>query len=185
MSSLKPAVEDLIGAIAENRDRESFAMLFEYFGPRLKSYFLRHGAEPMRAEEWVQEAMLSVWDKAHTFDARRAAGSTWIYTIARNKRIDALRRDRMPEVPPHDPDVAVPEEFEGALDAARRIDVIRAAIDNLTPEQATAIRRVYFADETLSSISQETGVALGTVKSRVRLALQHLRRALRSVEGNE
>ena len=86
----------LIEAVALRRDREAFAQLFEYFAPRLKAWLIKSGATPGAAEDFAQDAMLTVWRKADLFDARKARAATWIFTIARNRRLDMLRRDARP-----------------------------------------------------------------------------------------
>ena len=89
-------LSDLVEAVARTRDRAAFAHLFEHYAPRIKAYFLRLTVSGAEADELVQEAMLAVWRRAETFDRRQSSVATWIFTIARNKRIDALRRNRRP-----------------------------------------------------------------------------------------
>src|SRR6202012_3699146 len=98
-----------IADIAARRSRESFALLFSRFAPRVKSYLLKLGARPELAEELAQETLLTIWRKATYFDPNRASAATWIFTIARNLRIDALRRERHPEALEHEPEL-MPEE---------------------------------------------------------------------------
>ncbi len=93
----------LIEKIAETKDRDAFAALFAHFAPRLKGYLLRLGASDGQAEEVLQEALLTVWRKADLFDRKKAAASTWIFTIARNRRIDILRKRKFPEIDAEDP----------------------------------------------------------------------------------
>src|SRR5699024_8712623 len=90
------AHDRLIEAVALRRDREAFAQLFSYFAPRLKAWLIKSGATPGAAEDFAQDAMLTVWRKADLFDARKARAATWIFTIARNRRLDMLRRDARP-----------------------------------------------------------------------------------------
>ncbi|MBI3180365.1 MAG: sigma-70 family RNA polymerase sigma factor, partial [Deltaproteobacteria bacterium] len=97
--------EQTLRAIALHRDRDAFQALFGHYGPRLKAYFLRAGGDATLAEELLQEVMLILWHKADRFDPARAAPSTWIYAIARNKLIDRLRQERRFEVDPHDPNL--------------------------------------------------------------------------------
>lgn len=173
--------DDLLLAVARDRDRGAFARLFEHFAPRLKAYLRRLGAEAGAAEELAQEVMLTVWRRADRFDPAQASASTWIFTIARNKRIDALRRERRPEIDPDDPTL-VPDPVEPAdrrLEAAQASGRLRAALRELPPEQAELLRLAYFEDKAHSAISAERGIPLGTVKSRLRLAMERLRKALR------
>ena len=93
----------LVEAVAHARDRSAFASLFAYFAPRIKAYLMRGGADAGTAEEITQEAMIAVWRRADTFDPAQATVSTWVFTIARNKRIDLLRRERRADYDPDDP----------------------------------------------------------------------------------
>lgn len=170
----------LIEAIALRRDRAAFADLFAYFGPRVKAWMLRAGSNPTAAEELAQETMLAVWQKARLFDPARAGASTWIFTIARNLRIDALRRERHPSELMQDAE----DETEGPMQADRVLAIsqqetrIRSALTLLPPEQADVIRKAFFEDKVHAEIEKELGIPLGTVKSRLRLAINRLRAAL-------
>jgi RNA polymerase sigma-70 factor (ECF subfamily) len=165
-----------IVAVAAERSRADFIRLFERFAPRVKGYLIRLGAPAELAEELAQETLLSVWRKAAYFDPARAGASTWIFTIARNLRIDAIRRDRHPE-DLDDPGLA-PEEACAAdvmIEAAERDERLRAAMTALPQDQAEVIRLSFFLDKPHSEISRELGLPLGTVKSRLRLAMVKLR----------
>ena len=168
----------LIEAVADQRSKAAFAELFEHFAPRLKSYLMRLGTEGSAAEEVVQEAMVMVWRKAESFDRRQASASTWIFTIARNKRIDRLRRERRPELDPNDP-ALVPDaepQADRSVEAKQSRKRILAAIKNLPDEQSELIRMAYFDDKSHAEIAAEKDLPLGTVKSRIRLALGRMRR---------
>ena len=174
-------LNDLVLAVAGQRSRAAFAALFAHFAPRLKSYLMRLGAEAGQAEELVQDVMLQVWHRAETFDPAQANASTWVFTIARNKRIDAIRRERRPEIDLTDP-ALVPEPVEPAdrtLEAGQENARLNAAIGALPNEQAELLRLAYYEDKPHSTISAERGIPLGTVKSRLRLAVDRLRRLLR------
>lgn len=183
MSVPEPAVaqasfDTLIEAVARDRDRAAFAELFEHFAPRLKSYLMRLGTDDGAAEEVVQEAMVMVWRKADSFDRRQASASTWIFTIARNKRIDRLRRERRPELDPNDP-ALVPDPVEPAdmtVQSQQSRDRILLAVEKLPAEQSELIRMAYFDDKSHAEIAAEMALPLGTVKSRIRLALGRMRR---------
>jgi RNA polymerase sigma-70 factor (ECF subfamily) len=171
---------DLVARIAEAADRSAFAELFRRFAPRLKAYLLRLGADEGGAEEVVQEAMLTVWRRAATFDARQASVATWIFTIARNKRIDRFRRERRPEFDPNDPmlvPAADPAPAEG-LSQRQEKRRLAEALAALPAEQAELLRLAFFDGLSHADIAQRSSLPLGTVKSRVRLALGRLRRAL-------
>lgn len=170
----------LIEAVATDHDREAFAALFDHFAPRLKAFFMRAGANPSMSEELVQESMLVVWRRATLFDRSKASASTWIYTIARNKRIDRLRRERRPEYDPNDP-ALVPAPETGAdstVEATQWSCRVRDAMGALPAEQRRVLDLHYFEDKSQSTIAEELTLPLGTVKSRLRLALKRLRSAL-------
>jgi len=166
---------DCIIAIAARGDREAFASLFGHFAPRLKSFFVRSGAAPGLAEDLAQETLLMVWRKAGLFDPARAQASTWVFTIARNLRIDAKRRERDPQ--------AVAEFFDSPAEpmpsehllSAERDALVRRALTQLPAEQAEALRLSFYEDRPHSEIAGLLGLPLGTVKSRVRLAMARLR----------
>ena len=174
-------LEGHMAAIARDRDRAAFIEVFRYFAPRLKAYLMRLGSAPQEAEELMQEVLIIVWQRAETFDAKQASVSTWIFTIARNKRIDALRRERRPEIDPNDP-ALVPAAEPAADDTLATLQQnarLREAIEVLPPEQIELVRMAYFEDKAHVAIAEEKNLPLGTVKSRLRLALGHLRKALK------
>jgi RNA polymerase sigma-70 factor (ECF subfamily) len=170
----------LIEAVARDRDRQAFAQLFRHFAPRLKAFGMRRGSDPASAEELAQETMLTVWRKAATFDRRRATASTWIFTIVRNKRIDLFRREGRPEVD-LESIVDMPSDTISAddtLTSNQAGQAIRRALDGLPAEQLLIVQKAFFEDKSHSVIAEELNLPLGTVKSRVRLALARLRVAL-------
>lgn len=178
------SAEDLMSAVAERRDRKAFARLFELFGPRIKGYLIRQGADPASAEDLVQDVMLTVWRRAAQFDRSKAAASTWLFTIARNRRIDTLRRVRRPEIDPADPAlVREPDDpADRVVEAAQRRASLHAAVAELPEDQAKLLRLAYFEDKSHSVIAAELSLPLGTVKSRLRLAMGKLRAALETME---
>nr|ADI19834.1 DNA-directed RNA polymerase specialized sigma sub unit, sigma24 homolog [uncultured alpha proteobacterium EB000_37G09] len=177
--------DELLVRVGRDRDKSAFAELFDYFAPRVKSFLLRFGTDMSLAEEIAQEAMIMVWRRAETYDPRQSAASTWIFTIARNKRIDRLRRENRPLPDMTDPAV-MPESIEtGEIQVARmqQEKKIRHALKNLPEEQAKMIFSAYYEEKSHREIAEESGVALGTVKSRIRLALNRLRAHLNEDEG--
>jgi RNA polymerase sigma-70 factor (ECF subfamily) len=173
-----------IGAVATMRDRSAFARLFAHFGPRVKGYLRRLGADDGMAEDLTQEVMLSVWRRAEQYDRRLAAPSTWVFTIARNKRIDVLRRQRRTtDQEIEDPMTERDPEPRGdqAVEARQIRDRVREAIATLPGEQAELVRIFYFEDKSHSEIAGALDLPLGTVKSRLRLALGKMRATLGSV----
>lgn len=176
-----PSPEELLVAVGRRQDRAAFAALFGHFAPRVKSYLRRLGCEAGAADELVQEVMLLVWRRAETYDPAAASAATWVFTIARNKRIDVLRREQRPEIDPNDP-LLVPEPTESAhqrVESRQETGRLRAALKELPPDQADMLRMAYFEDKPHSVISAEQGIPLGTVKSRLRLAMDRLRKVLR------
>ncbi len=171
---------DLIERVAATRDRVAFATIFEHFAPRLKAFGMRQGSDPASAEELAQEALLSVWRKAETFDRTRATVTTWVFTIVRNKRIDMFRRESRPEVAL---DLA-PEQVSEADGPDRMLEIdqsggaVREALRHLPVDQLEVVRKAFFEDKSHSVIAEELNLPLGTVKSRIRLALARLRAAI-------
>ena len=167
----------LMVAIAKNQDKTAFADLFAYFAPRLKSLLIRIGASPGRAEEIAQETMLAVWRKAPLFDPAGPSASGWIYRIAKNLYVDELRRDRRSAsaavaLPTEDDDVPQPD----AIVSIRHLEArVRAAVAELNPEQLRVITLSFFEEKPHADIAKELSIPLGTVKSRVRLAMKKLR----------
>lgn len=175
---------ELILAIAERRDRTAFATLFRHFAPRLTAFGMRAGANRETAEELAQEAMIAVWNKAAMFDSRRASVSTWIFTIVRNKRIDLFRRESRPEIDPEEMRLMQEPTPTGEAHVGHRQtqQVLARSIDDLPAEQAELLRRAFYMDQSHSAISKELDLPLGTVKSRIRLALARLRDQVAEIE---
>lgn len=171
----------LIRRIAHNADRIAFAALFRHFAPRVKAYMRRLGANDGLAEDLAQEAMLAVWRKAALFDPARAGAATWVFTIARNLRIDTLRRERPTEALPSDAERRDADASPGAeakLITAERDRTLRVALEVLPPEQARLVQLAFYEDKPHREIEVVLGIPLGTVKSRLRMAMQRLRNAL-------
>lgn len=175
-------------AVAQAADRPAFAALFRHFAPRLKTFLMRGGTDEALAEELAQEAMACLWRRAASFDPARARASTWLYTIARNLRIDHGRRQAGiatgapdgwdAEQQPADAHLAP----DALLLAAQRERAVREALADLPPEQARLVRLNFFEEHAHSRIAEDLGIPLGTVKSRIRLAVAQLRRALEGLE---
>ena len=169
-----------MGRIARERCRASFAELFEHFAPRLKSYLIRLGSDPLAAEEIIQEVMLNVWRKADQYDATQASVSTWIFRIARNRRIDSHRRLARPDLDPEDPLLRPPDaESPDVIVNRHQIEiVVRRELETLPEEQLTLLQAAFYDGLSHSEIAKRFELPLGTVKSRIRLAFQRLRRSL-------
>ncbi|MEM7440584.1 MAG: sigma-70 family RNA polymerase sigma factor [Pseudomonadota bacterium] len=167
-----------IHRVRDHEDEASFSLLFNHFAPRIKGFLIKAGASPQMAEECAQDVMVTLWHKAHLFDATRASAATWIFTIARNKRIDALRKalrsepDDLPWGPEAEPAQA------DALGLKEETARLVQAIATLPCQQRAVIERAYFGDKTQSELAAELGLPLGTIKSRMRLAMDRLRKAM-------
>ena len=165
-----------VARIALDGDREAFVLLFDHYAPRVKALLVRTGSNPVAAEELAQETLLAVWRKAHLFDPTRASAAAWIFTIARNLRIDSIRRtDRAvyaeDQAPPGD-DPPQPDTILAGVQDGQRV---RAAMASLNPDQAQAIEMAFFHEQTHTQISQALGVPLGTIKARIRFGMMKLR----------
>lgn len=172
-----------VAAVGERRDRDAFRRLFEHHAPRIKAFLIRSGMSPGAAEDCMQDAMVTLWRKAHLFDPARATATAWLFAVARNRRIDLVRRARRPE----------PEELPWGMDAVPEPDAAVAlqqdarrlaqAVAQLPPAQRALVERAFYGDLSHSEIAAETGLPLGTIKSRIRLAIERLRRAMETAEG--
>ena len=168
----------LLLAVRDKQDKAAFAALFRHFAPRVKAFLMKGGSDAATAEECAQDVMATLWQKSHLFDPSRASVATWVFTIARNRRIDIARRSRRPEPeaidwgPESEPDQA--DLYETAQETKR----LGAALSDLPEKQRALIQRAYYGDLTHSEIAAETGLPLGTIKSRIRLALDRLRQNL-------
>ena len=172
---------DLIEAIASCQDRTAFAALFRHYAPRVKAFLVRGGADSESAQEIAQEAMIMVWRKAASFDRTRASAATWIYAIARNKRIDVLRRTARPAIEAEDwLTIFAPEEgsADKSVAAGQTYTRVKELMEGLSADQLIVIRKALLEDKTHTAIAEELRLPLGTVKSRIRLALGRLREAL-------
>lgn len=182
-ASISPSVgpdwtKELI-AIRDHKDQAAFARVFSHFAPRVKGFLMRSGASAEMAEECAQDVMATLWRKSHLFDPSKASPSTWIFTIARNRQIDLIRKSRRPE--PEELDWGPDEEQDpsDALALQEETDRLGKALAELPEKQRDLIQRAYFGDLSHNEIAAETGLPLGTIKSRIRLALDRLRHSMK------
>ncbi|MEP5153041.1 sigma-70 family RNA polymerase sigma factor [Planktotalea sp.] len=168
-------------AVRDHRDRDAFSQLFDHLAPRLKGFVMRSGTGAAQAEEIVQDVMLTVWRKASMFDPHRAQASAWIYQIARNRHIDIVRKENrpIPDELTHEP--AVEPDASHILAFDQEASQLKSAIEQLQPDQKEIIEKAYLGDLTHKEISDQTGLPLGTVKSRIRLGLSRLRKELKGL----
>ena len=188
ISSIAPSKSDglphqmaeLMSLIARNRDRTAFAQVFDFYAPRIKAFLMRSQYPPALAEELTQDVMVTLWQKAHMFDPEKSSLGTWLFRIARNRRIDLIRRDKSDKLDANDPTMfPTIEEFDQeGIDAKIRDERVRMAISALPDKQMQLIRLSFFEGQPHSQIAEELNLPLGTVKSRIRLAFNKLRKQL-------
>ena len=179
----RPVQDDLtrlLVAVAERRDRNAFMQIFNYYAPKLKAFFIKQGVSLNVAEDLIQEVMLVVWRRAGTFQPGRSSVNAWLFTVARNKRIDHIRKERRPDPDPNEMALETqhPPTPEVLVTAGDEKDVLQEAVGSLPKDQAEIVRLAYYEDLSHSTIADKLGLPLGTVKSRIRLALGRLRLGL-------
>ena len=177
--------DKLLLSVSEGRDKLSFRKLYDFFSPRIKGYIMKLGSDELTAEEITQETMDIVWRKAHTYNSQSSGANTWIFTIARNKRVDHLRKygKKLPDLD----DISLkPEEEIQPDDVLFHKEIkssVSSALKNISPDQAKIVFAAYYQGKTHKEISEDLKIPLGTVKSRVRLALNNLKKIIVKVEG--
>ena len=169
---------ELIKKVETLKDISAFEELFNHFAPRVKAFLMKSGADPQMAEECSQEVMATVWRKAHLFDPSRASASTWIFTIARNKKIDAIRKQNRPEPEQLYPDQDYEPDQESVVELQQETERLTLALGELPEKQRVLVEKAYLGELSHSEIAEITGLPLGTIKSRIRLALEKLRHSM-------
>lgn len=171
---------DFLHRIAETGDIDAFRKLFQTYGPRVKAYMMRQGADSATAEELTQETLLAVWRKAGLYANEKGSATTWIFTIARNLRIDRLRKEVSWLALPEDrEETAPPEEAPDEVASARERQMrVQSALSELPADQKEVVALAYVDGLSHSEIAARLGLPLGTVKSRMRLAYQKIRQAV-------
>lgn len=177
--SLVPSDADLIFAVARS-DRDAFVALFERYAGRVKAFAMRGGANAADADEIAQDVLVSVWRHAGDFDPARASAATWIFAIARNRRIDLFRRALRQAPDPREPMLQAEPEADGfqVLDTAERELRLRESLASLPREQRQVLVASFYEGLSHAEIAAREGLPLGTVKSRIRLAFRHLHAVL-------
>ena len=173
-------LDNYLESIARYRDTKSFELLYNHFAPRIKAFIIKQGTDSQLAEEIVQESMVNVWRKAHQFDSKKASAATWIFTIARNRRIDILRKISRPNPDPNDP-AFVPDPQLSSLevvDKEQEAKKLAKIISSLPLDQQTVLKLAFFGEKAHAEVATELNIPLGTVKSRIRLALKKIRTEL-------
>ena len=184
MQSEAPQLDDMqkwkvhLSAVAEKRDKKAFHALYCYFAPKLKSFYSQNGFYN-NAEEMVQEVFIRVWNRAPTYDPSKAAVSTWIHTIARNYRIDVLRKKQLTMADEENlPESGYQQDLDEELNLDRGGDQLKDAIAMLNVEQRMVIQKVYFEDKSHQIAAEELEMTLGVVKSRIRSALKLMKKQI-------
>lgn len=170
----------LVEAVATKRDKSAFAELFDFYAPRLKSFLINQSLTAAEAEDLVQDVMTVLWNKAHLYDPARSSLSTWLFRIARNRRIDMARRQKTRKIDENDP-MLLPSAAAAPDDGVVHEDreqAVRAVLAKLPEEQLDLVRQAFFFGLSHSEIATRSGLPLGTVKSRIRLAFGKLRKLL-------
>ena len=171
----------LVGRVAAERDRASYRTLFDHFAPRIRAFLLRRGLSPAQADDLTQDAMLAIWRRAESYDPAKAAVATWVYSIARNLHIDYFRKTaRASRVDLKDPSLQPVEEptADELYDRSQSVDAVVAALSGLPDEQRLVLDLAYMEGCSHSEIAERLDMPLGTVKSRIRLAMDKLRISL-------
>lgn len=175
---------ELMLRIAQRQDRSALAALFDLYGPRVKSMMLKLGAGDALAEDLVQETFLTVWRKAALYSNQRGAASTWIFTIARNLRIDQLRRQSNKPYEDLEKVTLASDSPTGSMlvEQHQVVERVTAALTTLPEEQREVVRLSFIQDMPHAQIAESIGIPLGTVKSRLRLAYERLRPLLEDLQ---
>jgi len=187
-AQLRKRMADNLQAIGADRDEAAFADFYEYYAGRVKSFLMGKGMSEEISEELTQEIMITVWRRAESYDSKKAAASTWLFTIARNRRIDYLRGNSRIEVELDDEmldrdntDSEIQAKFVDDQNAAVKL---KAALEKLPPEQQQVMQLSYFRGQSHGAIAKWLDLPIGTVKSRIRLAMQAVRTSLKSDDGH-
>jgi RNA polymerase sigma-70 factor, ECF subfamily len=173
-------LDDLLIAVGTSRDEKAFTVLFDHLRPRVRAQMVHLGLATIAAEDVTQDVMETIWRKAHLYDPHKSAAATWVFRIARNRCIDLRRRSREFSLAAED-FFAIPDPAAGSddcLDAARREERVRVALDALPQEQFALVRLAFFEGPSQGTIAKRLNLPLGTVKSRLRLAFARLRGVL-------
>lgn len=182
--SSPPELESLLEQIGDNQDRTAFALLFKQVAPKLKAFAMRNGMSEDDAEEVLQETMVTVWNKAASYNPDKASATTWLYTIMRNKRIDMFRKYKPNMIVSEDlfPEPAT-EELEITTANEIEAEQTRKLLEALPESQRQIIYKAYFEGKSHSEIAEDVGLPLGTIKSRIRLAMQKLHQLTQNISS--
>ncbi len=178
-----PDFSNLIAQIAENNSKDAFIQLFKHFAPRIKAYARKNGSSENESEDLAQETLITVWNKAKLFDSNKSAASTWIYAIGRNKRIDFLRRQKHP-LPDYEDTLSdvVSSTQDLVVENEQMFSILRSVVNKLPLEQSEVLKKSFFEGKSHTEISKDLSIPLGTVKSRIRLAITNIRKKMKGLQ---
>lgn len=171
----------LLVAVRDSRDKAAFSQLFDHFAPRLKAMLMRSNMSAAQADDVLQDVMLTIWRKAHLFDENRASASAWIYRVARNRMIDIIRKESRAIPPELYEEAEEPDTQSADLGRTQEAQLLHQALQRLPENQRAMIERAYLGELTHQEINKDTGLPVGTIKSRIRLGLEKLRHELKDL----
>ena len=174
----KSHLSNLMDKIQKDRDEMAFSKIFDYFAPKVNAYFIQNSIKFESSEELTQEVLSTVWAKSEMYNSEKSALSTWIFTIARNKKIDAIRKQNRPEPEQLYPEQDYEPDQEAVVELQQETERLVTALGELPEKQRVLVEKAYLGELSHSEIAEITGLPLGTIKSRIRLALEKLRHAM-------
>jgi RNA polymerase sigma-70 factor (ECF subfamily) len=170
-------LKDLVSQVAKNKDRKSFGILFDYFAPRVIGYLVNSGSKIDVAEEITQEVLSNVWQKSAQFNHKKGNVNTWIFTIARNKKIDRIRKKGDSSYNTVELiDALYSNKSNNILEIEEKIEEIQLMLDE---SEKKLIKMNFFEGKTHKKISEDLEIPLGTVKSKIRNILNKMRKPIK------
>jgi RNA polymerase sigma-70 factor, ECF subfamily len=169
-----PEWEQLLEKVSSAGCLQSYRKVFNHFYPLLIQQNIKKGLSKEVASELAQETMLRVWKQAKSFDAAKGNASLWIFVIARNLRFDHFRQKRNDPLDVSSIDLYADDDLfqtDSDLESNFDLEQLKKNLARLPDEQQSVIQKIYFEGMTQNEVSQQGNIPLGTVKSRVRLAL--------------
>ena len=179
---MAPSDAALLERLPRDRSGDELRELYRRYAGELFGFAMGALGDREQAEEVVQDVFAQLWRHADRYDGRRASVRTWLYSIARNRIIDAHRRAAARPRRAEAGLLDAPAELDAALDQAVLRWQVTAALARLSPAHREVIRLAHYGGLTMREIAERTGVPLGTVKSRTSYALRHLRLVLDEME---
>ena len=175
----KSKLQNLMSKITEERDEMAFSDLFDFMAPKINAYYIQNGIKTDVAEEITQEVLSTVWSKSDKYDPSKSSVSTWIYTIARNKKVDFYRKNSKFDYDEDDiREFLYKDNTNNKVNEYEINDQIKKINQKLEPEQQKIIKMNFFENKSHKIIAQELEIPLGTVKSRIRNILTKIQKLL-------